>query len=38
MTSLTAFYLGALWAEVMWLIFKDNVLRAAEMRTEREKA
>jgi hypothetical protein len=38
MTSLTAFYLGALWAEVMWLIFKDNVLRAAEMRAEREKA
>ncbi len=38
LTSLTCFYLGAVWGEVMWLIFKDNVLRAAEMRTEREKA
>jgi hypothetical protein len=26
------------WAEVMWLIFKDNVLRAAEMSNERRKA
>ena len=38
LTSLTAFYLGAVWAEVIWLIFKDNILGAAEKRTERKKA
>lgn len=35
LTSLAAFYMGAVWAEGMWLIFKDRVLRAAETRPER---
>ena len=35
LTSLTAFYMGAVWAEGMWLIFKDKLLRAAETRPER---
>ena len=38
LTSLTFFYAGAVWGEVMWLIFRNNVVRAAERRTEREKA
>ena len=35
LTSLIAFYLGAVWAEGMWLIFKDKILRAAETRPGR---
>ncbi len=38
LTSLAAFYMGAVWAEGMWCIFKDSILKAAKMRTEREKA
>jgi hypothetical protein len=37
-TSLTAFYLGAVWAELMWLFLKDDILRAAEIRAKRERS
>ena len=35
LTSLTAFYLGAVWAQGMWLIFKDRILKTAETRSDR---
>ena len=37
-TALAAFYMGRMWAEVMWLIFKDQIVRTAEFRAKRAKA
>ena len=37
-TAPAAFYIGRIWAEVMWLIFKDQIVRTAEFRAKRAKA